>query len=85
MKQISKLTTPQTLFLYCNEYPYPNINPKFIQLIKDKISPNDETQSYINENLKSLNLIKNNYSVIHIRCGDDYFVHFQIAYFLLKI
>ena len=78
MKQISKLTTyttpqtPQTLFLYCNEYPYPNINPKFIELIKDKISPNDETQSYINENLKSLNLIKNNYSVIHIRCGDDY-------------
>lgn len=72
MKQISTLTTTSTLFLFCNEYPYPNINPKFIEFIKDKIRPNDEMQTYIDDNLKALNLIKNNYNVIHIRCGDNY-------------
>ena len=72
MSQVSKLTTTPTLFLYCNEYPYPNITPKIIECIKDKIHPNAEMQTYIDENLRSLNLIKNNYSVIHIRCGDDY-------------
>ena len=72
MKKISTLTTTSTLFLYCNEYPYPNINPEFIKIIKDKIRPNDEMQTYIDENMKALKLIKNNYNVIHIRCGDDY-------------
>jgi hypothetical protein len=72
MNQVSKLTTTPTLFLHCNEYPYPNISQKIIEFIKDKIHPNAEMQTYIDENLKYLNLIKNNYSVIHIRCGDDY-------------
>lgn len=75
MTKISKLITNPTnptLFLYCNEYPYPNINPILIDIIKDKIQPNDEMKTCIDENLKALNLIKNEYSVIHIRCGDDY-------------
>jgi hypothetical protein len=72
ISKISKMTTSQTVFLYCNEYPYPNMNPKIIEIIKDKIQPNDEMQTYIDENLKLLNLVKNNYGVIHIRCGDEY-------------
>lgn len=75
IKQLSKLTTNKinnTIFLFCNEYPYPNITPNIIHFMKDKLRPNNEMLSYIDENLKLLNLDKNNYSVIHIRCGDDY-------------
>jgi hypothetical protein len=72
INKISKLTNTPTLCLFCKEYPYPNINSKFIKFIKDKIQPNNEMQSYIDENLKHLGLVKNNYIVIHIRCGDEY-------------
>jgi len=48
---------------------------KHKQIIKNILTPNLEMNEYINEKLLYLSLVKQNYSVIHIRYGDMFLIN----------
>ena len=61
------------IFIYCISHPIKNeISEKNKQYMKNILEPIDEIKYIIYKTLKSLNLVNNQYSVIHIRSGDSY-------------
>jgi hypothetical protein len=55
-----------------NSFPLFRINQPEIDFIKSKLTPNVEMQQDIEEEMTILNLINYDFSIIHIRTGDDY-------------
>lgn len=53
-------------------YPIFKINQTDIDFIKSKLIPNVEMKKDIKQEMTNLNLIHRNFSVIHIRLGDEY-------------
>jgi hypothetical protein len=60
-------------YFYSNNYPIYKITNVQKNIIKDKFIPNDELNEYINYNMKKLNILPYNFSVIHIRVNDEIF------------
>jgi hypothetical protein len=58
--------------LFSNSFPiYYDFMDDDREFIKSKIKPNDEMCKCIDNKLNKLKLRKNEYGVLHIRCGDD--------------
>ena len=65
----------QALFTYNIMFPYnKNIINEHKLYIRSVLEPTEEMNKYIYNTLSSINLFKNTYSVIHVRCGDDYLI-----------
>ena len=60
--------------IYTIAYPNYNILESHKLYMRTLLEPSDELNIYINNTLKSIELKKQKYSVIHIRCGDDYLI-----------
>ena len=60
------------LFIYNICFPSETIPEKHKSIMRSILEPNSEMKNYINNTLKSLNLNKKNYYIIHIRSGDKY-------------
>jgi hypothetical protein len=73
---LSELTiSNDELFTYNIMFPYnKNIINEHKLYIRNVLEPTEEMNKYIYNTLSSINLLKNTYSVIHLRCGDDYLV-----------
>lgn len=54
-----------------NSFPVFKIEPPDIEFIKSKFMPSEQTQKDIEQEMTSLNLINIDFSVIHIRTGDN--------------
>lgn len=60
-------------FIYCNSYPtVENIPEKNKIYMREIMEPSDEIKSEVKERLQSMELNNKDYSVFHIRSGDDY-------------
>ena len=63
----------EPILCYTIAYPMnPVIPEKHKRFMRGIFNPTDEMNEYLNETLKPLELVKNQYKVIHIRCGDKY-------------
>ena len=63
----------EPILCYTIAYPMnPVIPVKHKRFMRGIFNPTDEMNEYLNEKLKTLDLVKNQYKVIHIRCGDKY-------------
>jgi hypothetical protein len=61
------------VFLFCNSFPVSNVIPeKYKKYMRKIMEPNEEIKMCINNTLVDLNLIRKQYSIIHIRSGDSY-------------
>lgn len=76
-RDINNSISGDTFYLFNNSLPLFDIsNPVFniIQharkIIIPKIEPNNTILEILDNKLKTLNLSRNNYAIIHIRCGD---------------
>jgi len=59
--------------LFCNSFPIaPFISQEHRNIIKSKIVPNEKTKAQIESTFRNMGIQRNQYNVIHIRCGDDY-------------
>ena len=77
-KIIQELNTKKVeiLALFTNCYPiYDKYESNIVDIIKNKLIPNNDMLSYIISSLKYLELNKNEYATIHIRLGDKYLVN----------
>ena len=61
-----------TLCAFFNNVPIFKIGDKQRNIIKNKFLPSDEVIAKVNENLASLGFKEKQFSVIHIRSGDEY-------------
>jgi hypothetical protein len=61
-----------TLFIYNILFPYYAIEEKDKLYIRYLLEPNEEMNIFIDETIAKLGVIKKKYTVIHIRCGDEY-------------
>jgi len=61
-----------TLFIYNILFPYDTIEEKEKMYIRYLLEPNEEMNMCIDETIAKLGVIKKRYTVIHIRCGDEY-------------
>lgn len=62
--------------LFCNSFPISSIiSQEDKNIIKSKIMPNDKMKRQIEKTFQNLRLRREQYNVIHIRCGDDYLLH----------
>jgi hypothetical protein len=69
---IKHLSKQHHLGLFCNSFPIFNtISDCSIEFIKNKIEPCDQMQKHIDDYICKLQLIKKEYTVIHVRSGDD--------------
>jgi len=73
------------LFIYNTMFPYDNVKEEHKGFVRNFFEPNQEMKLYVDDVLTSIGLLKNNYSVIHIRSGDKYLTNddklFQTKYF----
>lgn len=77
-KFVSHLNTikEENYYLFCNSFPVFNIiNDNSRNFILNKIVPKSEIKTNVINSLTSLGLNKKQFSVIHIRCGDDYLLN----------
>ena len=65
----------EILFFFSNNHPYMEITDFQKEFIKNKFLPNNILKESIEESLENLNLIKNNFSVLHIRSGDRFIIN----------
>ncbi len=65
----------ETLYLLNNNYPIKNITKFQSNFIKSKFLPNEELTNAITKEMNKLNILPNNFSVIHIRTGDRFIVN----------
>jgi hypothetical protein len=61
-----------SIFSYNIFFPIDNISLEEIDKIKFIFEPSREIIQYVDETLLSLNLVKNNFFILHIRSGDSY-------------
>ena len=67
------LINSEHYFLFSHSFPIFNqINFNSREIIKSKLIPNEELQINIEARLLQLGLKKNEFGIIHIRCGDEY-------------
>lgn len=73
-KFIQSLTHVNTKIYYTctNSFPQFKIKQEEIDFIKDRLEPNQEMKTSIDQEMNTLNLVSKQFSVIHIRCGDDF-------------
>lgn len=65
-----------TYSLFSNAFPiYSEITQECKNFIKNKITPNNVIEQNINDILNSMQLNKHNYSILHIRSGDNYLIN----------
>ena len=65
-------------YMFCNSFPmYNKIGYRGKEFIRNKIKPNEEMINYINKVMLNMKLIRKQYTVIHIRSGDDYLLKNQ--------
>ena len=73
------------IFIYNIMFPYDDVKEEHKEFIRNFFEPNEEMKLYINEAFASINILKNKYSVIHIRSGDNYLNNktklFECSYF----
>lgn len=55
-----------------NSFPIFNVGQTEVEFIKSRLIPNIQMQQDIEQEMINLNLINNEFSVIHIRVGDDF-------------
>jgi len=63
-----------SLFIYTILFPYKPILHECKIYMRQILEPTEEMKQYIQTTLNQCNLIKNNYLVIHVRCGDEYLI-----------
>jgi hypothetical protein len=62
----------ENVYLFCNSFPIHDIGFESREFIKSRLKPKEELLDKICNVMNHLHLIKGNYGVIHIRCGDEY-------------
>jgi hypothetical protein len=63
------------LYTYITPYPTKQIEQRHKELMKIIFKPTDTLLLLVDKKMSNLNLTKYNYSIIHIRFGDDHLVH----------
>jgi len=64
-----------SVFSYNILFPYHNITSEMCDKMRVLFEPSNEISDKINEILSSLQLVKNRFSVLHIRSGDSYLIN----------
>lgn len=78
IKHINNIKQHQ-YFLFCNSFPIFNfIHDIARYTIRDKIMPNEVVRREVEVRLSNLGLTKKNFSVIHIRSGDQYLLENKV-------
>jgi hypothetical protein len=74
-----------SVFSYNILFPYHDITPELANKMKALFQPSNEINDKVNEILTNLQLVKNNFFVLHIRSGDSYLIDknnkFDLLYF----
>jgi len=76
VNHLSKLSVVNNcIFSYNIFFPYETISQDECNILNSMLEPTEEMQNYIDYTINRLEFIKNNYIVIHIRCGDSYLIN----------
>jgi len=70
----SQQTFNNKIYIYVNTYPTINIDQRHKEYMKRILKPISRLQSIIDNVLTKLTLVKKNFTIIHIRCGDNYLI-----------
>lgn len=70
--QSLKNVTTENYYTCTNAFPPFEIKQSEIEFIKSRIEPNVAMKTDIEQEMLSLNLVSKQFSVIHIRCGDEF-------------
>ena len=71
-----KNTTSKNYCLCTNSFPLFNINQEEIEFIKQRLQPNPAMKTDIEQEMSTLHLSSKQFSVIHIRSGDEFLLKF---------
>jgi hypothetical protein len=75
IKFLSKQRTfNKKLYVYTIAYPCSEIAPKYKEYMKKLLTPSVRLQSLVNKMLLELELVKKQFTIIHIRYGDDFLI-----------
>jgi hypothetical protein len=65
----------EDLFIYTQFFPDENLSDSSKKYMRHVFEPNCEMADYLRNELINLGLTKQEYHIIHIRCGDDALIH----------
>jgi len=71
----------ENYYFFCHSLPiFDQFTPQGRRFVMSKIMPNEIMQQYVDENMNHLGLKPKQYAVIHVRCGDKYFLEDNILH-----
>ena len=77
--------TNNNTYVYTISYPTTTIDQEHKDIMKNILKPTDEICLLVEKKINNLNLTKNNFTIIHIRYGDDYLIKNDKTIDMVKI